>query len=142
VYLTLELKVGLAEQLARVQALERDTGEAMPWVFPHLRGPFKGRRIKNFFYTWRRACREVGCGGLLRHDLRRTAIRNMINMAVPERVTMAVTGHKTPSVLHRYCIVSPADLRDVARRLSVQSRHSGSEGEAWSGRQAVAEAGT
>jgi hypothetical protein len=30
---------------------------------------------------------------------------------------MAVLGHKTANMLHRYFIVSPSDLQDVAHRL-------------------------
>jgi hypothetical protein len=37
---------------------------------------------------------------------------------VPERVAMTVTGHKSRAVFDRYHIVSPGDLRDVARRLA------------------------
>jgi hypothetical protein len=42
----------------------------------------------------------------------------MVNLNVPERVAMKVTGHKTRAPFDRYHVVSPADLQEVARKLT------------------------
>jgi integrase len=123
VYLTDELKVALADQLARVRAIEREMGIAVPWVFPHLRGYYWGQRRREFYRSWRTACRKAGQTGALLHDLRRSAARHMVGLGILERVVMKVAGWKTRSMLDRYHIVSPGDLQDVARRLSDNSRH-------------------
>jgi hypothetical protein len=51
-------------------------------------------------------------------ELRRDIADHLARVKALERMTMAVLGHKTTSMLHRYFIVSPSDLQDVACRLS------------------------
>jgi Phage integrase family len=118
VYLTDELKRLLAAQLERIEALQRRLGRIVPFLFPHLDGDELGRPRRDIRSAWRTACKLAGCSGMLPHDFRRTAVRNMVNAGVPERVAMMVTGHRSRAVFDRYHIVSPADLQDVARRLT------------------------
>ena len=77
----------------------------------------RGARIGNFRKRWKKACASAGCPGRLFHDLRRTAVRNLVRTGVPRSVAMRLTGYKTESVFERYNITSPDDLRDAARRL-------------------------
>jgi integrase len=59
---------------------------------------------------WNTANKRVGMDKLF-HDLRRTAVRNFIAQGLPERLVMALTGHKTNHMLHRYHVVVEQDLR-------------------------------
>jgi integrase len=118
VYLTDELTRLLAAQLERIETLQRRLGRIVPFLFPHLDGDELGRPRRDIRSAWRTACKLAGCPGMLPHDFRRTAVRNMVNAGVPERVAMMVTGHRSRAVFDRYHIVSPADLQDVARRLT------------------------
>jgi len=54
--------------------------------------------------------------GLLRHDLRRTAARDMERAGVSRTVAMQIIGHKTEAMYRRYAIVSEADHREAAKK--------------------------
>ena len=71
--------------------------------------------IKDFRETWTLTCERAGLPGLLFHDLRRTAVRNLRRAGVPESVIMKITGHRTRSMFERYNITDQTDLQDAGR---------------------------
>jgi integrase len=79
---------------------------------------WKGEKISETKTSWKKACKRAGVPGLLVHDLRRTAISNMINGAgIPEKTAMLISGHKTRSVLDRYTIVVDRDIQVAGTRM-------------------------
>jgi integrase len=70
----------------------------------------EGVAILEFRKSWATACRLAGVKRLF-HDLRRSAVRDMIRAHVPQSVAMSISGHKTPSMFDRYNITDTTDQR-------------------------------
>jgi integrase len=112
----------LLEMLRMQKSIRDQKWSECAWVFFRC-----GRPIKTFNGAWASACiaaelfqiegdREIPTR--LFHDLRRTGVRNLVRAGVPERVGMAISGHKTRSIFDRYNIVSERALHEAARRLN------------------------
>ena len=127
-------KVDLRNGIVRIETGDTKNSEARTiYLDDELKGVFKelftkrrldipfiflkdGNPIQSFRKAWKAACKKAGLKGRLFHDLRRTAVRNMVRAGVPEGVAMKVSGHKTRSGFERYNIVNDADLRQATQK--------------------------
>jgi integrase len=78
--------------------------------------------VRDFRNAWENLCTAAGVPGLLFHDMRRTAARNLRKAGVAEGVIMRVGGWKTRSVFERYNIIDQADIRDAMEKLENAQR--------------------
>ena len=94
VYLTPELSRLIREQIDRVLTVSRTRGQLLPWLFTHLAGCYAGTPRRDFRKAWADAVAHAGLAGKLKHDFRRTAVRNMERNGVARSVAMKLTGTK------------------------------------------------
>jgi hypothetical protein len=88
--------------------------------------------VGNFIKAWWSACAKAGVGvrtkgkqngrygtysGLIPHDLRRSAVRNMVRAGISTTVARSISGHVTDAIFDRYDITSAEDLKKAAATL-------------------------
>lgn len=145
-------QVDLKHRLIRLEDDQTKNSEArivpLPSVLVNMLEEIKPKTGLVFSDTnlrteWARACSAVGLGtmhkeasdkntwhrytGLIVHDLRRSAIRNLVNAGVPEKVAMRISGHKTRAVFDRYHIVSTDDVTKAMRALEAATVQNGKQ---------------
>jgi integrase len=69
--------------------------------------------------AWDKARVRAKLPDLLRHDLRRTAVRNMIRAGIPQKQAMIISGHKDSNVFDRYDIVDERDIQAAGKMMNV-----------------------
>jgi integrase len=77
------LKTLIDEQRAATDAVKKAQKKIVPFVFHR-----NGKRIRTFYKAWRAACRAAGFPGRIPHDMRRSAVRNLVRAGVPEKTAM------------------------------------------------------
>ena len=89
-----------------------------PLIFHRAVDGKRGRQpMRNFDKAWRSALRAASLPeGRLFHDLRRSAVRNLIRAGVDEATAMKVSGHKTRSMLLRYNIITGEETAQALAR--------------------------
>jgi integrase len=109
----------LVEMLKLQRTASRAAHPDCPWVF-HL----NGERLQTFNKAWRTASKaaglvnELGEPTRIFHDLRRSAVRNLVRAGTSELVAMRISGHKSRTVFERYNVTSETDIRQGAAKLS------------------------
>ena len=80
---------------------------------------YQGRHLRSIRTGWQKTCKELGekYEHLLVHDLRRSAIRNMVRSGVSEKIAMRISGHRSRSVFDRYNVCDENDLKDAIHKV-------------------------
>ena len=97
----------LEKALRKAQLIHERDWPGCPWVLHRA-----GRSLVEYRGAWGRATKLAGLEDLRFHDLKRSAVRNMLDAGMDESKVMRIVGLKSRAMIDRYRIVS---VKDVAR---------------------------
>ena len=100
------------DMAAEIEMALAEADPNCPFLIQH-----QGERVFDFEKSWKTACQGAGLSEALYHDLRRTALTNMIEAGFSEKEAMTVSGHKTRNVFDRYHIVSSRRLKELSQKM-------------------------
>ena len=99
-----------------------------------------GKTIEYIRKSLQTACKRAGIpygyhepNGFTFHDLRHTFVTSMRRAGVHDSVIMAITGHKTLAMFHRYNSVSQEEIKVAVEALAKPNVHQNVHHEAFSG---------
>ena len=111
------LTIPLVGPLEEISKMLREMRKSFP------KGNDQVFSFRNFRKEWDKACDALGLGvfnkktgtykGLMPHDFRRSAARNLIKAGVDRRTAMKITGHKTEHIFERYNIKTTEDVKEA-----------------------------
>jgi integrase len=101
----------VVERRQAARRYETKSGPALSaFVFHEAGAPLGDWRKR-----WASACKVAEVPGLIFHDFRRSAVRNLTRAGVASVVAMEITGHRTRSVFDRYNIATTDEAREAIR---------------------------
>jgi len=111
----------LLESLDEQRKVWQESGHVAPCVFArYVKKTNTVRRMVDFRKALETACNAAGCPGMIFHDLRRSAARNLEMAGWPRSMVMAWMGHETDSMFLHYRIQSAADHEIVSKLLATR----------------------
>jgi hypothetical protein len=120
---------GITMDAARITLLEGETKNDESRILPmsdslvKLLSAVKNRERRVFpskramQAAFPKACKTAKIEGLMVHDLRRSAVRNLMNAGVQQAVAMRISGHRDASVYQRYNVVDTNQTADAMERV-------------------------
>jgi len=66
--------------------------------------------------------RGINNKGLVPHDFRRSAVRNLVNAGVDTATAMKITGHRTLHIFMRYNIISTGQLHEAMEKVTSKKK--------------------